>query len=144
MTMSANQKYKVEGWKLGARFDLGSIAIIALALIAFLFFAAAMTAPAQPATGQPETQSGTQGQTYVGVITDSHCGAKHSAAIAESAADCTRVCVHAGEQFTLVGGEDIYLLDGDLLQLKRAAGQRVRIVGQLSGNRIAVASVAMD
>jgi hypothetical protein len=75
------------------------------------------------------------------MITDAHCGAKHSAAIGKAAADCVRVCVHGGEQFALIDGEAIYLLDGDLVALKKVAGERVRIVGTLSGNKISVASV---
>jgi hypothetical protein len=76
------------------------------------------------------------------VITDTQCGAKHSAAIGRSAADCTRVCVHGGGQFALVDGETIYLLEGELAGLKKLAGQRATIVGSVRGNKILVASVA--
>ena len=81
-------------------------------------------------------------QTYEGVITDTHCGAKHSAAIGATATDCTIRCVRAGEQFVLVDSETIYLLEGDLGALKRVAGQRVRIVGTLNGKTISVTAVA--
>jgi hypothetical protein len=76
------------------------------------------------------------------MITDTHCGAKHSAVIGATATDCTIRCVRAGEQFVLVDGETIYLLDGDLGALKRVAGQRVRIVGTLNGKTISVTAVA--
>jgi hypothetical protein len=82
-----------------------------------------------------------QTESYEGVITDTHCGAKHSAAIGMAAADCTRACVHGGEQFALVDGETVYLLEGGMEALKRVAGQRVRIVGTINGNTISVASV---
>jgi len=59
-----------------------------------------------------------------------------------AAADCTRVCVHGGEQFALVDGESVYVLEGDLVALKRVAGQRVRLVGTLNGNKISVSAVA--
>jgi hypothetical protein len=50
--------------------------------------------------------------------------------------------VRAGEQFVLIDGDKVYLLDGDLMALKQVAGQRVRIVGTLDGTKIAVRSVA--
>jgi hypothetical protein len=78
---------------------------------------------------------------YEGIITDTHCGAKHSAAVGMTAADCTRVCVHSGEHFALVDGDKAYTLEGDLPALKQLAGQRAKVVGTLSGNTISVASV---
>ena len=75
------------------------------------------------------------------MVTDTRCGAKHSAAFGMTAADCTRVCVRAGEQFALVDGETVYVLEGDTAALKRAAGQRVKIVGSLTGSKISVSSV---
>lgn len=75
------------------------------------------------------------------MITDTHCGAKHSAAIGLAAADCTRVCIHAGEEFALVDGDKVYALTGDRDALKRVAGERVKVVGTISGNTIAVSSV---
>jgi hypothetical protein len=79
--------------------------------------------------------------TYEGVITDTHCGAKHAPAIAESAGDCARACVHSGEHFALVDGDKMYALEGEPEALKRAAGERVTISGTLSGHTIAVTSV---
>jgi len=49
--------------------------------------------------------------------------------------------VRGGEQFVLVDGDAIYLLEGDSVILKRAAGQRVRISGILNGKTISVASI---
>lgn len=79
--------------------------------------------------------------TYDGVVTDTKCGAKHTAAIPESAADCARACVHAGQKFALVDGDKIYILDGHPELLKHAAGERVTIAGTLNGDTISVASV---
>jgi hypothetical protein len=59
-----------------------------------------------------------------------------------AAADCTRLCVHSGESFALVDGDKAYKLDGQRATLKRLAGERVKIVGTLNGDTIAVASVA--
>jgi hypothetical protein len=75
------------------------------------------------------------------MITDTQCGAKHPAAIGKMAADCTLACVRGGEQFALVDGDTIYLLEGDRIALKRGAGRRVRIVGTLNGRKISVISV---
>jgi hypothetical protein len=91
---------------------------------------------------QAQSSSAVQTQSYEGMITDTHCGAKHSAAIGMAAADCTRVCVHGGEQFVLVDGDSVYVLEGHLEALKRTAGQRARIVGILNGTKISVAGVA--
>jgi hypothetical protein len=79
-------------------------------------------------------------ETFDGIISDSHCGAKHSAAIGQSAADCTRACVHAGEHFVLIDREKTYILDGDPSLLKKLAGERVRVSGKLTGKSISVAS----
>jgi len=81
-------------------------------------------------------------QSYEGMITDTRCGAKHSATVGMAAADCTRLCVHSGESFALVDGDKAYKLDGQRATLKRLAGERVKIVGTLNGDTIAVASVA--
>jgi hypothetical protein len=94
-----------------------------------------------PVPRQAETSSAMPTQSYEGMITDTHCGAKHSAAIGLAAADCTRACVHGGERFALVDGENVYLLDGEIAALKKMAGQRVRIVGILNGNKISVSAV---
>jgi len=91
----------------------------------------------------PASTNSVDSETYEGMVTDTHCGAKHSAAINMSASDCTRACVHAGEQFALIDGDTVYKLHGEPESLKRLAGQRVRIVGSLSGNMISVTSVAV-
>jgi uncharacterized low-complexity protein len=126
-------------------FWVGTIALVsAIACVLALGIAAlgaiAGTAVAAPAPNQPDTEAGTQ-KSYDGMITDTRCGAKHSAAIGKTAADCTLVCIHGGEQFALVDGETIYSLEGETVQLKRVAGQRVRIVGALKGKKISVTSI---
>jgi hypothetical protein len=92
-------------------------------------------------SGQARSSSAMQQQTYEGVITDTQCGAKHSAAMGRTAADCTVVCVRSGEQFVLVDGDTSYLLEGDLVTLKQVAGRRVRITGTVNGEKISVTSV---
>jgi hypothetical protein len=111
----------------------GFALLIALGVAAFA---------AEPEPGQAAGSSSAPAeQTYEGVITDAHCGAKHQASISKTAADCTRSCVHAGSQFALVDGDKSYLLSGDMERLKSAAGRRVKVVGTRSGDTIAVSSI---
>jgi hypothetical protein len=96
-------------------------------------------AAAQAPTTSPA--SATQ-QTYDGFITCSRCGAKHPAASSRNASDCTRICVHGGASFALIDGDDVYILEGNLSQVKKVAGQRAAITGVLTGHTIKVSSVA--
>jgi hypothetical protein len=114
-----------------------ALGVLTCGMLACTGVSAGSPAPPQAATSSIAAPQ----QTYEGVIADSRCGAKHSAAIGKTAADCTRACVHAGEQFVLVDGDAVYLLEGDLAVLKQVAGQRVKLVGSLNGNRISVSSI---
>jgi len=119
-----------------------STVAFALALLIATLGAAGAAAGQEPEPGQAAQSSTVQQQGYEGVITDTHCGAKHSAAVGKAPGDCTRACVHGGERFSLVNGDKMYVLEGEPAALKQAAGQRVRIVGSLRGNTISVTSVA--
>jgi hypothetical protein len=107
---------------------------------------AARSNSARPAPTAQQTESGdasaTATATFNGIVTDTRCGAKHSARIGLDAADCTRACVHAGERFALVDGDKAYILTGDSVALKHLAGARVRVAGTLNGDTITVVSVA--
>lgn len=119
---------------------LATISAIAfvMALVLAMLGAAAGVAGANP--GNP-AQPAPEPQAYEGIITDMHCGAKHSAKVGLSAGDCTRVCVHSGEHFALVDGDKMYMLEGDPEDLKRLAGERATIKGTLNGTTISVALV---
>ena len=104
--------------------------------------AANQSVAGEAAPKQAESSSAMQGEKYDGVISDTHCTARHSAAIGLSAADCARACVHGGDQCALVDGDNVYVLDGEIEMLKKMAGQRVQIAGTLNGNKISVLSVA--
>jgi hypothetical protein len=80
-------------------------------------------------------------QTFAGVITDAHCGAKHVTDSGQSAAGCTRLCVKSGSGYALVAGETVFALNGDAAFLDRFAGERVKIWGSLEGSQIRVDSV---
>jgi len=103
--------------------------------------AAAEPEPGQAAGSSSSAQPAPAQQTYEGMITDAHCGAKHLASMSKTAADCARSCVHAGSQFALIDGDKTYILSGDMERLKRAAGLRVKVVGMLNGDTIAVSSI---
>lgn len=119
--------------------------VSAIACVLALFFAsheaAAGAVDAQSESGQPAQSSAVPAELYEGMLTDTHCSAKHSATVGLSAADCTRACIHSGERFALVDGDKMYVLEGEPAALKRVAGQRVKVTGTLSGNTISVASV---
>lgn len=110
-------------------------------LIAILGAAAGVAAGAQNSSGAAESRA-SQPQTYAGMITDTQCGAKHSATIGRAAGDCALACVRGGAKFALVDGNKTYILDGDLALLKKVAGRRATVTGDLSGNTIKVSSVA--
>ena len=135
------------------RFWIGMLGVvIVVGILALLIGAPRVTAGAgavpgpesesgRPAQPSPIQSSAIPSQTYEGIITDAHCGAKHSATVGMAAAECTRVCVHSGEHFALVDGDKTYTLEGNDTALKRMAGQRVKLFGTLSGQTISVASV---
>src|SRR5579863_6234167 len=119
---------------------LASAAACALALL--LATLGAVAGAAVGASGPPQAGPASAEQTYQGMVTCSQCGAKHSAKLGKAAADCVRACVHSGAQFSLVDGDDTYFLDGELPLLIKVAGQRVRVVGAISGRTIKVSSIA--
>jgi hypothetical protein len=94
-----------------------------------------------PATAGAQEEPAATEHAYVGMVTCSRCKAKHSAAMGQTADVCVRVCVHGGAHFALVNAESLYLLEGDMGALKKVAGQRVRVIGNLKGNTIRVESV---
>jgi hypothetical protein len=78
--------------------------------------------------------------TLTGVVSDAACGAKHSMTNM-SAAECTRMCVKAGQGFALVVGDKTYNLQGDSADLDKYAAQKVTVKGKLKGHTVAVDSV---
>ena len=86
------------------------------------------------------TSQNSSEKAFEGMVTCSRCGPKHSTKVDQNAEVCVRVCVHGGASFALVSGDSLYVLDGDLVALKKLAGQRVRVLGALHGNTIKVAS----
>jgi uncharacterized low-complexity protein len=121
-----------------------SVVLAGVACVLAVFFTTVSAKNDQSGSGDPSGSPQEQAaatQTYEGVVTDTHCGAKHTPAIPESAGDCTRACVHSGEHFALVNGDKLYVLEGENQLLNHAAGERVTITGTLNGNIISVSSV---
>jgi hypothetical protein len=127
---------------------LGVVVGCACALLIAMLAAgtAAFTSPASAETTQNASSELASApanvQTFEGMVTCSRCGPKHSAALGRTAADCTVACQRVGGSFALIDGDNTYTLQGDLNALKRSAGQRARVTGDLHGNTIAVASIA--
>ena len=119
---------------------LASAVACALALLFATLGAAASVAVG--ANVSPQAAPANAEQTYQGMVTCSQCGAKHSSKLGKAPADCVRACVSGGARFSLVDGDETYLLDGELPLLKKVAGQRVRVVGAISGRTIKVSSIA--
>jgi len=123
---------------------LGSAAAIALALLFATLGAAAGAAENARDSSQLHPSIPTSATSFEGMVTCSRCGAKHSAELDRSASTCVRVCVHAGSSFVLVNAETTYLLDGDLVALKKLAGQRARVTGTREGQTIKVVSAVSE
>jgi len=121
---------------------LGTAMACALALLIAVLAAGTAAVTGRSGSGQANESGSEQQRTYEGMVTCSRCGARHSAALAKTAGDCTRQCVHGGAGFALVDGERSYMLEGNEMLLKKVAGQRARVVGVVRGNTITVSSVA--
>ena len=78
-------------------------------------------------------------QTFSGMITDADCRSRHTDP-KMSAAECTRMCVRNGSRYVMVNGDKNYELTGAHQQFGELAGQRVSLIGVLSGDAIRVSS----
>ncbi|HEV2715279.1 MAG TPA: hypothetical protein VGU64_08440 [Terriglobales bacterium] len=116
---------------------LGLAILIASATVAYAI-AQSLKLPSSH-TNQPAAPLAEQ--SFSGVVTDSHCGARHAKNSGKSPAECARACVRNGLQYTLVDGDKVYVLQGQGADLDRLAGQRTTIGGTLSGNTIQVNSI---
>jgi hypothetical protein len=109
--------------------------ILALLLLLTSGSAQNLDAPTALKMGQ------TGANTFVGMISDSSCGARHKM-MDKSAEECARTCQRAGASYVLVAGEKIYTLAGRANDLAYLAGQKVKVTGSARGNTISVDAVA--
>jgi Protein of unknown function (DUF5818) len=78
--------------------------------------------------------------TFTGVVSDSHCGAKHSTA-GDAATGCVKGCIKGGASYVLVTSDGkVYQLDNQD-KFKDYAGQSVKVMGTANGESISVDSV---
>jgi len=78
------------------------------------------------------------GKDITGTVSDSHCGAKHSAA---GNSDCVEHCVSSGATYVLVSNGKVYQLDSQD-KFKGLGGKEVTVKGKVNGESITVKSVA--
>lgn len=69
-------------------------------------------------------------QTFMGVITDTMCGADHKAMKISPESKCVRECVKHGAKYALLAGREVYVLS-DQRAPERFAAQRVAVTGTL-------------
>ncbi len=77
-------------------------------------------------------------KSITGVVSDSHCGVKHSTAGNEG---CVEHCVSGGASYVLVSDGKVYQLDSQD-KFKGLGGKNVEVKGNLKGDSITVKSVA--
>lgn len=78
--------------------------------------------------------------TMNGYISDSHCGAAHSAPSAD-ATKCVKSCMKHGSDPVLVSEGKVYKLKGEQDAVKGLAGENVTVKGTVDGDTITVTSV---
>jgi hypothetical protein len=80
--------------------------------------------------------------TFTGMITDSHCGARHMRKSNMTSAECARACYRKGASYLLVDGNRRFTLIGGESALDKLLGQRASVVGSRRGDTIIVDSAA--
>jgi len=90
----------------------------------------------------PITPSPQVGTTFTGMVTDSHCGARHMRNSHQNAAECARACFRKGASYVLVNGDQRYTLVGGEDTLSKLAGERANVIGTRQGDTILVDSAA--
>lgn len=83
----------------------------------------------------PAPHSGTK---FSGMITDSHCGARHMRNSHQNSAECARACFRRGASYVLIDGDRRYTLIGSESALGKLAGERANVFGAIQGDTIIV------
>ena len=78
------------------------------------------------------------GITFSGMLTDSHCGARHIRNSQQNSTECIRACIRKGATYELVDGDRRYTLLGNESALAPVVGERVNITGTRQGDMISV------
>jgi len=114
--------------------------LILIALLVMVGLVSAQTQTAAQASTTSEKESAAVQKTLTGKVSDTMCGAKHTASN-QTEAECTRACVKQGSDYALVVGKKVYTLKGVPAELDKFAGQRVTVKGKVTGDTVAVESI---
>jgi len=80
-------------------------------------------------------------QTLTGVVSNTHCGLKHSSGNAGEAG-CVKMCVQDNNaSYALVTGGKLIKLDGMTAEVANFAGQTAKLTGQVKGDSMQVEKV---
>jgi hypothetical protein len=84
--------------------------------------------------------------TWTGTISDSSCGASHAALTehGKQATDkeCTGICLTKGAKYVFVNeGKVVMISNQNFADLKKYAGDRVTVTGNLSGDTITITKI---
>ena len=127
-----------QSWIALIFFCASTAVITALALAVIVVSATVIYTVAQPSVAA--ASESVPAQSFSGMITDEHCGAKHKLHD-KGSGECTRICVARGSRYILVDGDKAYGLEGDIVKLNHAAGERVTVIGSLRDHTIAFTSI---
>jgi hypothetical protein len=93
------------------------------------------------------SQAGAAPGTWTGTISDSGCGGSHEAMTdhGKKGTDktCTEMCIMKGAKYVFVNeGKALMIKNQNLADLKKFAGDRVTVSGDLSGDTITITKIA--
>lgn len=85
--------------------------------------------------------------TWTGTISDSGCGASHDAMTEHGTKGtdkkCTEMCVLKGAKYVFVNeGKALMIKNQNLADLKKFAGDKVTVTGDLSGDTLTISKIA--
>ncbi len=112
---------------------------VAFLMLSTILTVAQMQMPAS-SENKAEKSSATL-KTLTGIVSDSMCGAHHMAKD-KGPAECARMCVQQGQKYALVVGKKVYTLQGHEPDLDKLAGTKATVKGNVTGETVAVDSVA--
>jgi cytochrome c-type biogenesis protein CcmE len=117
-----------------------TVACAAAIVLAIVSATTALAVTTKKPSAEAKTETSVRQKVLKGVVSDTSCSAKHVSED-KTAAECVRMCVRRGAQYALISGERVYLLDGNLAEVDRLAGQRAEVVGLLEGDQLTVRSI---